>query len=308
MSGREIAVSFFCGTDRLYGIVHQPPEISECGLLLLPGRPALRSGRHRLFVMLARAWAEAGIPVMRFDYRGTGDGEGEMGTLEESAADIASAIDAFQSHVPDAQRIVLWGLCGGAADAVLYATQDARVTGLALVNPWFYDARVRTLVKLHRQGSALLDSLQRWRRSIAGAARRNESSVHAAGNAGVGVAGDETPSSSGSDPSLPLSIAAVDRAYGSYRTPDLSARLAQALEAFKGAVLIILSGEDPGAQAFRRMSSISPKWRRLLAQPRVCIHELPEANHSLRRREWREQAHRWTLEWIRKGQPQLPLA
>jgi len=31
----------------------------------------------------------------------------------------------------------------------------------------------------------------------------------------------------------------------------------------------------------------------------VQSHELPEANHSLRRPEWRAQAAAWTIEWLR---------
>jgi len=50
---------------------------------------------------------------MRFDYRGSGDSEGEMGTLEQTHADIAAAVDAFQSNIPGLQKVVLWDSAGG---------------------------------------------------------------------------------------------------------------------------------------------------------------------------------------------------
>lgn len=292
MSAREVPVSFLCGEDRLYGIVHEPDSASECGVLMLPGRPALRTGRHRLFVLLARAWAEAGIPVMRFDYRGAGDCEGKMGTLDETSADVASAVDAFLSSVPGLQRIILWGLCVGAADSLLYGPRDSRVAGIVLVNPWFYDARLRTLVKIRRAGLRYLGSVRHWLRPSPG----RETFVDDVAAEGFGL----TSPAEDLDASMNLEATAVDQAYGSYRAAGLSRRLAEALEIFHGRVLLILSGGDTGAQAFKRMASISWKWRRLLAQSRVESHELPEANHSLRRPEWRGQVADWTVNWLRE--------
>ena len=291
---QEVPVSFRCGKDRLYGIVHHPGQASALGLLVVTGRPALRTGRHRLFVLLARTWAEAGIPVMRFDFRGTGDSEGEMGTLDDTSDDIASAVDAFMSNMPGLQGVVLWGLCGGAADSVLYAPKDPRVVGVAMVNPWSYDARVRELVKLHRLGSSFMDGIRRWARS-AGIATR-------ATNPAISVDTEERGDPDAADDpdfSVPHGNAAVDRAYASYRVANLSKRLADNLGQFKGNILLILSGKDTGSQAFKHIASISPQWRRLLSAPRVRSHELPESNHSLRRPEWRAQAAAWTMEWVR---------
>ena len=286
MKCREVPLTFLCGKDnsRLYGILHQPERPSSCGLLIVTGRPALRAGRHRLFVMLARAWAEAGIPAMRFDFRGTGDCEGEMGTLDDTSEDIASAVDAFMSNMPGLQNVILWGLCGGAADSILYAPKDSRVIGIALVNPWSYDARVRGLATLRRYGSLCLDQIRRLARTARSESRRT----------------NQTNDFDDADLSVPHASAAVDRAYASYRVPNLSRRLADNLEKFKGGILLILSGQDPGSRAFKHAASISLRWRRLLSAPRVKTHELAESNHSLRRPEWRTQAAAWTIAWMRE--------
>ena len=87
-------------------------------------------------------------------------------------------------------------------------------------------------------------------------------------------------------------------AYRSYRAADLSKRLAISLEKFSGRVLLILGGGDIGAQTFKYTASLSFKWRRLLSAKRVKVLELPGANHSLKRPEWRDQAASWTLDWL----------
>ena len=300
MNIREVPLSFLCGKnkDRLYGILHQPERPSSCGLLIVTGRPALRAGRHRLFVLLARTWAKAGIPVMRFDFRGTGDCEGEMGTLDETSEDLASAVDAFMSNMPGLQGVVLWGLCGGAADSVLYAPRDPRVVGIALVNPWSYDARVRGLAALRRYASYCFEKIKRWTGSAAMRSSPASSTTSTAPPATEGSLAKRSDDPADADISASRSNAAVDRAYASYRVPNLSRRLAENLEEFDGGVLLILSGKDTGSQAFKHAASISLRWRRLLSASRVQTRELAESNHSLRRPEWRAQAAAWTMEWM----------
>ncbi|MFZ0320636.1 MAG: hydrolase 1, exosortase A system-associated [Candidatus Sulfotelmatobacter sp.] len=309
MKTLEVPLSFLCGKNgvRLYGILHQPEKPSRCGLLIVTGRPALRAGRHRLFVLLARAWAEAGIPVMRFDFRGTGDCEGEMGTLDDTSEDIASAIDAFLSNMPGLEGVAMWGLCGGAADSIFYAPKDPRVMGIAMVNPWYYDARVQGLTIMRRYGSAGLGKVSRWLRaagsSIRGNAGTADSLERQTKSSGTSQ-DDETDGGNISEAAVPRASAAIDAAYASYRVPNLAQRMANNLEEFKGGVLLILSGQDTGSQAFKHAVSISRRWRRLLSAPRMQSHELPEANHSLRRPEWRAQATAWTIAWLRQLEAQ----
>lgn len=273
-------MTFASDGERLYGVLHQPAQPCRFGVLIVHGRPATRVGKHRLFVLLAREWASAGYPVMRFDYRGTGDSGGEVITIEETSKDLASAIDAFIANVPGLQQVALWGLCGGAADALLYAPNDPRVAGTVMVNPWTYDARVRSLVKLRHAGSVHLHRLLNM--GVWGKARSGTS-----------------PDVDTLEEADPVD-APVARAYQSYRAPDISKRMAASLETFKGRLLVILGGGDVGARTFKVTTSMSLRWRRLLSAPRVRVLELPEANHSLRRSQWREQAAAWTLAWLKE--------
>ena len=67
---------------------------------------------------------------MRFDFRGMGDSTGELRDFEEVNEDIGAAINAFQAHCPQLERIVLWGLCDAASASLLY-WDSTRTPGLA---------------------------------------------------------------------------------------------------------------------------------------------------------------------------------
>ena len=66
-------------------------------------------------------------------------------------------------------------------------------------------------------------------------------------------------------------------------------------------MLLILSGKDLTADEFRDVVSRSERWKALLADARVTQRELPDANHTFSRREWRDQVARWTAEWVKRG-------
>src|SRR5262249_34163772 len=136
MSAVEDAVSFRVAGDRVLGVLHHARQPAACGVLLLVGGPQYRVGSHRQFVLLARHLAAAGVPVLRFDYRGMGDSEGGAVSFDGADADIAAAIDEFSRRVPALRRVALWGLCDAASAALMYAFRDSRVSGLVLLNPW----------------------------------------------------------------------------------------------------------------------------------------------------------------------------
>lgn len=300
MDSREIPVTFACDGERLYGVLHQPALPGKLGVLIVHGRPATRVGKHRLFVLLARAWAGAGYPVMRFDYRGTGDSDGEVITIEETSQDIGCAIDAFIANVPGLQQIALWGLCGGAADALLYAHKDPRVAGTVMVNPWMYDGRVRYWVKMRRAGFLYLRRLLGWNRRI-GKIPSKRGSASSPGIDHLEVNQSVDADLAGAPDFSPMAgTEGVVNAYQSYRAPDISKRMAASLQKFKGKVLVILGGGDVGARTFKVTTSMSLRWRRLLSAERVRVLDLPEANHSLRLPQWREQAAAGTLAWLKE--------
>jgi hypothetical protein len=78
----------------------------------------------------------------------------------------------------------------------------------------------------------------------------------------------------------------------------LPARMEAALSRFQGRVLLILSGNDLTAQEFKDVAGGSSRWRGLLEGDRITRCDLPEANHTFARRDWRDQVARWTEAWV----------
>ena len=113
-----------------------------------------RVGPYRLYVDLARKFADMGFLVLRFDLSGKGDSEARRENVSErerSTSDIKDAMDLL-SKKNGVCKFVLLGLCSGADDAFPVGVQDSRVAGLVLLDGYGY----RTLgYYLHHYGPRL---------------------------------------------------------------------------------------------------------------------------------------------------------
>jgi len=81
MPSHEQVVVYECQGQRCVGLVHAPGAAS-IGVVIVVGGPQYRVGSHRQFLLLARSLAADGVPVLRFDYRGMGDSEGDIRDFE----------------------------------------------------------------------------------------------------------------------------------------------------------------------------------------------------------------------------------
>ena len=277
----EQPVIFDCSGERLLGILHHAVDGQpDIGMLLVVGGPQSRVGSHRQFVLLARDLAAAGIPVLRFDYRGMGDSTGVPRDFEAIAEDIHAALDVLLDQVPGLRRAVVWGLCDAATANAFYAGTDDRVVGQIAVNPWarttqgeaqayirhYYLKRVfsaafwRKVAALEfKPSSALQDFLGKLRRS------------RQAAGAPAGV--DQRP---------------------------LPQRLCDAQLAFAGPTLLILSGQDLTAQEYQGRVAESREWQRWMDSTRVEVCRLEEADHTFSRAVWRDQVAAWSRDWIKR--------
>jgi uncharacterized protein len=278
-AGDEKPISFACRGSSLIGMVHPTKEPARRGVLIVVGGPQYRLGSHRQFLLLARALAAAGIPAMRFDYRGMGDSEGEFAGFEHIDDDIAAAIDAFIADQPGLQEIVLWGLCDAASAILFYAHRDPRISGLVLLNPWVRtDSGLARAQMKHYYAARILDPAL-WRKIIRGQFHPLQAlrSLAATLRAAFG-GGDSTPDTT--------------------NTPALPERMAQALARFAGPVLLIISGQDLTAREFDDAAAASTLWRRLLAGDNVMRVELADADHTFSRRQWRDRVAEATIAWV----------
>src|ERR1041385_7937579 len=87
MSHVERAVTFDCASERLVGVVAEPDNASEVGVVVVVGGPQYRVGSHRQFLLLSRRLVDAGIAVLRFDYRGMGDSTGATCSFDDISLD-----------------------------------------------------------------------------------------------------------------------------------------------------------------------------------------------------------------------------
>jgi alpha/beta superfamily hydrolase len=85
---------------------------------------------------MAREFAAANVPTLRFDCRGMGDSGGTFPGFENISPDIRAAMNAFVSNTPGLREVVIWGLCDAASAALFYGYRDQRVSGMILLNPW----------------------------------------------------------------------------------------------------------------------------------------------------------------------------
>lgn len=126
---------------RLFGILDLPAGgRKETGVVFLNPGVKNRVGPHRIYVKLARRFAELGYPVLRFDAHGLGDSEGGgenefledyFGAVEQGkfVGDAAAAMGWLEREVR-IRRFVLAGLCGGAITGLLAGAAAPRVGGL----------------------------------------------------------------------------------------------------------------------------------------------------------------------------------
>jgi dienelactone hydrolase len=126
---QAVAIDGPLGTLR--GMLHRPAGDRRApAVVLLHGFTGYHIEDHRLFVQMARCLADAGFAVLRFDFYGSGDSDGDFEecTVLTEVADAVAALDwvSEQKRV-DPDRIAVLGLSLGGCVAALLAGQDPRV-------------------------------------------------------------------------------------------------------------------------------------------------------------------------------------
>lgn len=128
--------------NKLFGIVHNPvnEKNDNIGIIILSPGIKSRVAPHRLYLKMAKKYCDMGFTVLRFDFYGLGDSEGEVdahymadlygsiqvGRYEE---DTKSAMD-WMSEKYNLNKFILTGLCGGAITGLFAGSNDDRVVGL----------------------------------------------------------------------------------------------------------------------------------------------------------------------------------
>ncbi|MBM4340829.1 MAG: hypothetical protein FJ110_14965 [Deltaproteobacteria bacterium] len=126
------------GNYRLFGVLHQPTgPVRKEGFVFCAPFAEEKLWAHRVFVNFARDLTAKGYPVLRFDYMGNGDSEGnfEESTLDTMLSDTRCAINTLREKVSGVESINLLGLRLGATVASLVGENGSGIRRLILWEP-----------------------------------------------------------------------------------------------------------------------------------------------------------------------------
>ena len=279
----EIPIVFRCRSTRLLGILHTVSPPAEIGVVVVVGGPQYRVGSHRQFVLMARRIAAAGFPVLRFDYRGMGDADGDMRTFVDVDNDIRAAVDCLIGEVTSVKRIVLLGLCDAASANLMFAPNDRRVTGLILLNPWVRTVASEARTYLRHYYVKRLFQISFWRKIFAGnwAMTRSLSGLKDSLRNVAPVQGkNDAPKIAGDE---------------QFIVPML-----RGLKDFQGKMLILISGRDLTAQEFIDLCSSDWHWKKAIGRSTVSLKKFPKADHTMSERRDLYEATDACVSWLQQ--------
>lgn len=267
---------FACQGSTLVGVLHRPAAAaSDVAVLIIVGGPQYRVGSHRQFVQSARALAGAGYPVLRFDYRGMGDSEGEYAGFEGVKDDIRAAIDAIETACRPRRGVVLLGLCDAASAALIYCRSDTRVAGMILMNPWVRSEQSQAAAVVRHYYLNRLVQADFWRKLAGG---------------GVDVFG--------SIRSLFGNVARASRRSQVSEARGFINVMRAGLQQARCPALIVQSGRDLTAEEFRALCSHDAVWHRAIRREGVTVVDMAEADHTFSRTLHLDQFNNDCCRWL----------
>lgn len=153
------AVTLENNGEKIFGILHRPIDQLEPvpAVVICPGFAGNKCGKFRLFVTLAQELVKLGIAVLRFDYRGSGDSEGEFHdmTIERKISDVVKCLDYLSKDSKiNPNRLGLLGRSLGGVIAILTA-RNFPIKSLVLWAPVFKSDPWRELWESYHHHSHL---------------------------------------------------------------------------------------------------------------------------------------------------------
>lgn len=135
----ELPIAFENEGQQLIGVLHLPESAANVpGVVMCHGFTGQRAEAHFLFTKAARAFAKAGMAVLRFDFRGSGDSEGlfEEMTINGEVSDAIQAVNVLASRAEvDSSRIGIVGLSLGGCVAACATARSQSIHATVLWAP-----------------------------------------------------------------------------------------------------------------------------------------------------------------------------
>ncbi len=290
----------------LFGMYHPPagvrPARKTAVILLSPG-VKMRVAPHRLYNQMAEQFSANGFPVLRFDFWGLGDSEGEC--PEELLADLYGEVQVGR-YVKDCQcamrwlsgekgidRFVLGGLCGGAITGLLAGANDPRCVGLlALGIPVILDSANADQNRYMTQWQRGAIRQTYFRKLISpGAWLRLLTFKSDFGLIWRSVfrSGNPNPASGKAQETGHAEKSNVNPLFA----PNFFALLERGCTA-----LFIFSGSDRLLYEYEEKFASRNRERLESVQNVLKLHVVPNANHILSRREWKQNMMEQACDWL----------
>ncbi len=269
----EQGVIFNSNGKQLIAIEHLPESTQQGqtkkGVIIVVGGPQTRVGSHRLFVHLARALAQQGIVVFRFDYSGAGDSEGSISTFTDIQHDIDAAIKTFQQRHCDITELTLWGLCDAASAILLYLNdfpKQTKIKHLFLVNPWVRQAQTEAKAYLRSYYIKRLLSKSFWQKLLSGQVEAKSALTE--------IQDFHQQSQVNND---------IDT------QDNFVTKMLQGLNQFSGKCDLLLSGNDLTADEFKLLVKSNKHWREVTARATINLKIINQADHTFSQRDKKSQ-------------------
>ncbi len=135
----EQLVSFQVGSKILRGVLHTPDKScsGSSAVVICHGFIGNKIGMHRIFVKAARTFCDAGYIVLRFDFSGCGDSDGDHSeiTIDGQVNETLAAIEFLRQSNSQIDKVFLIGHSMGGAVAALTAETVEDLTGLVMWAP-----------------------------------------------------------------------------------------------------------------------------------------------------------------------------
>jgi pimeloyl-ACP methyl ester carboxylesterase len=266
----------------LHAMLHVPDDFrggpGSVGVVFLHGWSGNRRGPHDLLVAAARRYCEAGLPSLRFDFRGRGDSEGDMDEAD-LATMISDTVIAVR-HLAEAcnlSAVVLAGICSGGEVAIGAAPLCSIVKAMMLWSapPVGIDrSRARRAKQLHNLGqyAAKLFRAATWQKALSGGLNLSMIKQAVSGRGGAG----ETP------------------ATGENARPEPDIPWRERFLSFPGPIQLVYGTGDPTT------SEAVDYYEKLAARRNIAAdsHLIEGANHSFYSLPWKAELIDVSLAWL----------
>ena len=176
---REEAV-IFGPRKSLFGVLATPPPASARPdlppIIMLNAGTVHRVGSHRLYVPLARRWAQLGFTVFRVDLSGIGDSPVPEGCTEnltyprDGMDDVRAAMD-FLTERTKRDRFIVTGLCSGGDLAFQLGFKEPRVASALMLNPRTFLVNDLSMVDSYEEArwyQKSVASADKWKKLLRG--------------------------------------------------------------------------------------------------------------------------------------------